>query len=135
MEWTGGCLCGDIRYRATEDPEWAGHCHCSMCRKQSGAAYLTGVQFAEEAFEWIQGTLVYYHGLKAARGFCARCGSNLTWEPTAGGFCVFAGSLDRAEDVQPSCHCYTSTKLPWVKLDDDLPQFPEGGPGASWNSV
>ncbi len=134
MEWTGGCLCGDIRFRITKDPEWAGHCHCSICRKQSGAPYTTGVQFAIEAFEWTKGEPVHFRDqVGADRGFCAHCGSSITWESPAGGFLVFVGGLDRAEDVHPDGHGYTSTMLPWVKLDDGLPQYAEGSPGLSWN--
>ena len=106
MEWTGGCLCGDIRYRITKDPEWAGHCHCSICRKQSGAPYTTGVQFAIEAFEWTKGEPVHfrdqvgadrgilralwqqhYLGIACWRfpcirwrpGSCGRCASRWSW--------------------------------------------------------
>ena len=135
MEWTGGCLCGDIRYRVTKNPESVAHCHCSLCRRQSGAAFTTGVFFAVEAFEWTKGKPTHFRDPVAAdRGFCARCGSPLTWEPSAGGFLVFVGSLDRAEDIHPDGHYYTSTMLPWIKLDDGLPQYPEGSTDKSWNS-
>ncbi len=32
MKWTSGRLCGQIRYRASVDPEWGAYCHCSICR-------------------------------------------------------------------------------------------------------
>ena len=31
MEWTAGCLCGSIRYRASDAPRWASYCHCGNC--------------------------------------------------------------------------------------------------------
>ena len=134
MDWTGGCLCGDIRFRVTNDPRWVGHCHCSLCRKQTGAAFTTGVEFTAEAFEWTKGKPVYFRDSMAVnRGFCARCGSSMTWEPSGGGLIVFAGCLDRAEDVHPNNHSWTSTMLPWVKLDDDLPQYLEGTTGMPWD--
>lgn len=124
MDWTGGCLCGDIHFRASKDPEWVGHCHCSICRRQTGTAFTTGVIFAEETFEWTRGKPVYFRDpVGVPRSFCRRCGSSMTWEPPKGGICVFAGSLDRAEDVRPTCHVYTSTMLPWMKLNDGLPQY------------
>ena len=52
MEWNGGCLCGEIRYRANVDPEWVAYCHCTMCRKQSGAPLTVSVLFPREAVEW-----------------------------------------------------------------------------------
>ena len=45
MEWTGGCLCGAVRYRASADPLRVVSCHCGMCRRTSGAAFLTFVHF------------------------------------------------------------------------------------------
>ena len=126
MEWTGGCLCGRVGYRVSEDPQWVGNCHCSLCRKQSGAPYTTCILFSQEAFEWTKEQPSYYRSSeKATRAFCEHCGSSLTWE-TPGAFTVFVGSLDRPEDVQPSSHCYTTTKLPWVQLDDNLPHHLQG---------
>jgi hypothetical protein len=134
MDWTGGCLCGDIRFRVTKDPVSVAHCHCSLCRKQTCAAFTTGVNFATEAFEWTKGKPDYFRDpVGVDRSFCARCGSSMTWEPTRGGICVFVGSLDRARDVHPTCHVYTSTMLPWVTLNDGLPQYPEGDP--DWYQV
>ncbi len=129
MDWTGGCLCGDIRFQASENPECVGHCHCSLCRRQTGTAFTTGVGFRAEAFEWTKGNPTYFHDpLGVVRSFCARCGSSMTWEPPDCGITVFIGSLDRAEDVRPTSHVYTSSMLPWLKIDDGLPQHYEGDP-------
>ena len=123
MEWTGGCLCGDVRYRASQDPEWVGSCHCTMCRKMSGAAFSTYAVFSRESFEWTKGAPAHYRSSEpTSRGFCARCGSTLSWEKTEK-FGVMVGSLDRPEDVQPEDHNCTGTWLPWLKMDDNLPRF------------
>ena len=131
MNWTGGCLCGDVRFRATKDPDGARHCHCTLCRRQTGAAFITGVRFAGESFEWTKGKPAYFRdSMEVDRSFCARCGSSMTWEPPGrDDITVWAGSLDRAEDVHPISHWCTSTMLPWLKLDDGLPQYLEGTTG------
>ena len=36
-EQTGGCLCGDIRFRLTGAPYEVDYCHCHSCRKHTGA--------------------------------------------------------------------------------------------------
>jgi hypothetical protein len=123
MQWTGGCLCGDVRYQVSQDPEWVGSCHCTMCRKISGTAFSTYAVFSRETFEWTKGVPALYRSSEpTTRGFCARCGSTLSWETTEI-FGVAVGSLDRPEDVQPECHTNTTTWLPWIKMDDDLPRL------------
>ena len=123
--YEGGCLCGAVHYRATEDPLWVMHCHCGMCRKMSGAAFFTSVGFAPETFAWTKGApTLYRSSAKATRGFCSRCGSVLTWEKP-GVFSVSLGSLDRPEVMRPQSHNWVTTRLPWPPLHDGLAQYPE----------
>jgi hypothetical protein len=49
MEWTGGCLCGAMRFRAQGEPLDVASCHCVNCRKMSGAAFATFVVFAPDS--------------------------------------------------------------------------------------
>ncbi len=126
LDWTGGCLCGAVRYRATAEPIRAVHCHCGMCRRESGAAFLTHVHFPIAAFAWTQGEPTRYQSsAEAGRGFCRRCGSTLTMHETVldDRVQVTLGSLDRPEGVRPQDHVWTESQLPWLKIDDDLPRF------------
>ena len=127
MEWTGGCLCGAVRYRATADPIRAVICHCDMCRKVSGAPLLSFVHFPVDAFTWVEGEPTRYRSSpEAERGFCAACGSTLTMHETVLGdrVQVSLGSLDRAEDIRPDDHVWTDSQLSWLRIEDDLPRFP-----------
>jgi len=75
----GGCLCGAVRYRATAAPVRGVICHCSMCRKHSGAPALAFIHFLVESFNWVKGEPTRYRSSAyAERGFCSRCGSTLT---------------------------------------------------------
>ncbi|KIY70177.1 DUF636-domain-containing protein, partial [Cylindrobasidium torrendii FP15055 ss-10] len=104
----GGCLCGDIRYKlnfaSTEEcakPYSAHLCHCSQCRKQSGALFLHFVViYPPSTIEWLTPTkpTEYASSEKAVRGFCATCGSSLYWK-SARYFEVVTGSID-AEYLQ-----------------------------------
>ena len=126
-EWTGGCLCGAVRYRATADPIRAVNCHCSMCRRFSGAAFLTHVHFPIGSFTWIGDEPTRHRSsAEAERGFCARCGSALTMHETVLGdrVQVTLGSLDQPESVRPDDHVWTENQVPWLRLDDGLPRFP-----------
>ena len=78
MEWTGGCLCGAVRYRAKTDPFWTGHCHCKMCQHWTGTAAFTGACFAPGQLEWTHGKPSYFQSSKNVQlSFCRTCGSSL----------------------------------------------------------
>jgi hypothetical protein len=131
MVWTGGCLCGEVRYRAEADPLRAVICHCGVCRKVSGSAFLSFVHFPAAAFTWIRGEPTRYRSSdEAERGFCPRCGSTLTMHESvlADRVLVALGSLDRPQDVTPDDHVWTESQLPWLRIDDDLPRFPKISP-------
>ena len=127
MDWTGGCLCGAVRFCATAEPTRALICHCGMCRRHSGAAFLSFVHFPVAAFTWTEGEPTRYRSsAEAERGFCTRCGSTLSMHETVleDFVQVTLGSLDRPQDVQPDDHVWTEDQLPWLKIEDDLPRFP-----------
>ncbi len=126
MVWTGGCLCGAVRYRATASPIRAVHCHCGMCRRVSGAAFLTFVHFPIASFTWTQGEPARHRSSpEAERGFCARCGSTLMMAETIleDRVQVTLGSLDRPQDVRADDHVCTEDQLPWLRIKDTLPRF------------
>ena len=103
------------------------NCHCGMCRRMSGAAFLTHVHFLIGAFTWTKGKPTRYRSSsEAERGFCDRCGSTLTMHETVlnDRVQVTLGSLDRPENVRPDDHVWTESQLAWLHIDDDLPRFP-----------
>ncbi len=134
MTWTGGCLCGAVRYQAEADPFRVAHCHCEFCRKVSGAAFLTFVAFKTEDFIWTAGEPARYRSSPGAeRAYCPRCGSTLgTFEDDLPDWTqVSLGSLDRPQDVKPIDHIFVDSQLGWLHMDDGLPKYsrfsPDGG--------
>ena len=126
MEWTGGCLCGAVRFRATADPIRVVSCHCGQCRRHSGAAFLTFVHFPVGGFEWL-GTAPtrFRSSADAERGFCPRYGSTLSMHEAVlpDRVQVTLGSLDHPDRVRPDDQVWTESQLPWLKIDDDRPRF------------
>ena len=128
--WTGGCLCGAIRYEVRGDPIYIGHCHCSRCRKSSGAAFLTAALFPKDSIQWTtQVPKLYPSSAGVDRGFCPDCGSSLTFQ-SPGRLLLLIGSLDRPEEIDMSDprrfeanHVFFSEKLPWFHIEDNLPRF------------
>jgi hypothetical protein len=127
MDWTGGCLCGAVRYLASADPLRVVSCHCATCRRVSGAAFMTFVHFPAGAFGWTSREPQRYRSsAEAERGFCPVCGSTLSMHEAvlADRVQVSLGSLDRPDLVRPDDHVWTSSQLPWLELVDDRPRFP-----------
>ncbi len=122
----GGCLCGAVRYRATAAPVRCVICHCSMCRRHSGAPALAFVHFPLQAFQWTRGEPARYRSSAGAeRGFCRDCGSTVSMHERVleDRVQIAVGSLDQAAHVQPDDHVWTQEQLPWLHIVDDLPKF------------
>jgi len=124
MEWTGGCLCGAIRYRATADPFWVGHCHCEMCQRWTGSVAFSGVFFMPGQFEWTRGEPRHFQSSQTVqRSFCPHCGSSLGFHRAGHWDGVTAGTLDVPEAVKPEAHMFAKNEHEWAKFDDGLPRY------------
>lgn len=123
---TGGCLCGAVRYEiaakgVTHQPA---HCHCSMCRRASGAVALTWLTCTPEAFAVTKGEMkIYQSSAEARRGFCGACGSPIAFLPgnPPVEIDVTLGSLDDQDSLPADRNIWTFSRLPWLKLDEHLP--------------
>ena len=137
--FTGGCLCGSVRFESKADPMLAAHCHCVDCRKSSGTGHCTHIVIPEDGFS-VSGELTFYDrpadsGNMVSRGFCPNCGSAVYSTNSAmQGVCFpRASSLDDPDVITPSMVVYASRAASWDHMDPDLPSFdtvPEGGPEA-----
>ena len=126
---TGGCFCGAIRYEAVGTPSQETNCHCSICRRTTGAPFVTWFSVPRTGFRFVQGAPARFRSSpKGTRTFCQRCGTQLTFQhDDAGGeIDVTTCSLDDPERVPPQDHTRASSRLGWVRLGDGLPEYPEG---------
>ncbi|ANC91397.1 GFA family protein [Azospirillum humicireducens] len=125
--WTGGCLCGGVRYAIDARPEPISVCHCAQCRRQhSHVGAYTGVPRA--ALRLLNDTTLmwYASSSRARRGFCAYCGAGLFWEaleqaPEDGEprITVTAGSLDDADGLRVERHIFVDHKGAYYDIGDD----------------
>lgn len=125
----GSCLCGAIRFRVPLPPLWVAHCHCSMCRRAQGAAFVTWFGVTGERFAFIgSGDRLRIHrsSPEATRSFCGRCGTPLFFESSRwpGELHVTLASLDPrvAATLVPQAHVYWSDRVPWCAVHDELPK-------------
>jgi hypothetical protein len=128
--FSGGCLCGAVRYESTVEPVVAGHCHCIDCRKSSGTGHCShlGVPAAGVT---VTGELRFYDapadsGNIVSRGFCPTCGAAIysTNSAMPGMLFVRASGLDDPEVFQPQMVVYTKRAPSWDTIGGGLPSFP-----------
>jgi len=126
-EREGGCLCGSVRFSITLPTTWCAHCHCSMCRRAHGAAFVTWFGIEEDRFEIIAGEplLVRFASSDHAwRGFCRRCGSTMFFAGTRwpGEIHVTLACLDGELDRAPASNTFYDARVPWVE-HEHLPKL------------
>ena len=110
--YTGGCLCGDVRFVASGPPYRVGICHCLDCRKHHGALFHSSAIFPQESVA-IEGETRDYAG----HFFCPRCGSSVFGQ-TGDEVEVNLGALDAPDQLMPTYEIWTVRREAW------LPPFP-----------
>jgi hypothetical protein len=131
--FTGGCVCGAVRYECTSRPIAMLNCHCRDCQQVAGGAYTPVVYVPRKAFRLIKGALRYYctpsaRGGENKRGFCPDCGSRLTGAESERGIGITASSLDDPSWFKPKMHLWVCDAQPWDVLDPNLPKFEQYPP-------
>ncbi|MEM6988198.1 MAG: GFA family protein [Pseudomonadota bacterium] len=122
----GSCLCGAVRYRVNGALGGVDHCHCSMCRRQHGAAFATYADCDVDAFSWIAGehnVAVYHAAGGGGWAFCRQCGSTLAGTDEGEVTSVALGTVEGDPGVRADCHIYTGSKAVWYDIEDNLPQY------------
>lgn len=115
----GQCLCGAIRFTAEDPPKWTSYCHCASCRRQTGAPVSAYAGFESATVQFTQGTPTYYVSSPGVRrGFCAQCGSTLTYEGDRwpGEVHLHIGAFDDPSTLAPAGHAFADERLPWLHL-------------------
>ncbi|MCK7593110.1 GFA family protein [Pseudomarimonas salicorniae] len=131
-EASGRCQCGAVGVRLTLPSKWVAHCHCTMCRRAHGAAFVTwlGMDSDRARIEDGKGQLRWYASSAGAeRGFCGRCGSPMFFRSQRWpaelhiARAVIDGKVDRA----PQAHVFWNTHVDWARPDpaDGLPRKAE----------
>ena len=78
---TGGCQCGRVRYAVAIDTDDAYLCHCRMCQRATGGVSIAFKSVARAGLTWTASAPEHYASSPIARrGFCAACGTPLTFE-------------------------------------------------------
>jgi hypothetical protein len=131
-KFSGGCLCGAVRYECNAEPLGMAICHCTHCQKVSGSAFSVNIVVPASSVTW-QGQSASYadtgeSGKPLSRKFCGNCGSSLATETEAlpGAIVIKAGTLDDKSWLKPNYHIWTRSAQPWVQIQSGATTFPKG---------
>jgi hypothetical protein len=117
---SGGCQCGAVRFAIDGALGRASICHCRMCQKAFGAFYAPLVSAPD--LRWTRGAPRHFQSSnRARRGFCADCGTPLTFEPDDGPVELAIGAFDDPSAVRPTVQLDLAARLPWLGDLDSLP--------------
>ncbi|OYV83771.1 MAG: hypothetical protein B7X04_02520 [Parcubacteria group bacterium 21-54-25] len=75
----GSCLCGAVTFEVNSPYHIMTHCHCSRCRKSTGAGHSTNIAANSESIRWLSGyesiTRFELPGSERfGKWFCSHCG-------------------------------------------------------------
>lgn len=123
--YAGGCLCGAVRYRLNARPFAVNACHCTDCKKLTGATNLLMILGSREGFS-SEGKVARYRkradsGREVDILRCTECGVRLWHEPLSSTALVFiaAGTLDDPSWAVPTSHIWVERASPGVSFQSD----------------
>lgn len=129
---TGHCQCGAVAYRVDAPPHDIYHCHCSMCRRCHGTVFATYALVPKDKLTILKGAdnLSTYDSSKGVhRQFCKTCGCQMfiTDEGKPELRWYMPGTADNhpGHEVADEKHIFVGSKLPWYRIQDNLPQYEE----------
>lgn len=127
----GGCQCDAVRYVITGEPVMAAICHCSTCRRATGAPAVAWAMFEKDQVQYTgREPKKFAASIGAQRGFCPDCGTPISFEAEymPGLIDLTVGSFDNPEAVKPTLHYWHSEHVSWSEFADTLPRYPEFPP-------
>lgn len=129
--FTGGCLCGAVRYACASDALALIYCHCKDCQRCTGGPFAAVAVVRSRDVTVLQGepgshTVTGEAGGRVFRKFCPSCGSPLFsgLEAAPKTLGVKVGSMDDSSRLKPTMHIWTDSKVPWLTIEDGLPRTP-----------
>ena len=128
---SGGCACGEVRYRLASEPMFVNCCHCTSCQTETGSAFVINALIESDRVETIQGAAEpVMTPSESGKGQqiwrCPSCHVAL-WSNYGGAKDIVrfvrVGTLDTPGEAPPGVHIFTRSKLPWVRLPQEVPAF------------
>jgi hypothetical protein len=122
---TGRCLCGAVAFEVADEFRYAANCHCSNCRRTTGAAFkpFAGIERGKLRLTRGENELLTFGDDDGSDIHCGKCGSLLYSVVRDGAYVhVAMGTLLDDPSIRPTMHIFVGSKAPWYTITDDLPQ-------------
>lgn len=124
---TGGCHCGAVRYEVTGEPLTHALCHCSDCRRHSGAPVVGWTMYLKNSLKLTKGNPKLYESSEhGRRQFCPTCGTGLFYtndEVLPGIVDIQSATYDDPEKIPARVQIQVAERLRWMESAHDLPSF------------
>jgi hypothetical protein len=122
----GECYCRAVRYEVVDAFSYALNCHCSDCRRATGAAFKPFAGIEGDRLRLVRGAdqRTIFGDDVTHDAHCARCGSLLYSRVRDGKWVhVAMGTLVDAPSIRPTAHIFVGSKAAWHEITDNLPQY------------
>ena len=125
----GHCSCGTVQLRVEDAFAYAFYCHCSRCRRRTGAACaaIGGIEIEQLQVISGEGHLRRLGDVPGNDGYVAVC-----WECCSPLYSVVRerryahvplGMLLDVPSRRPDHHIHVASKAAWHEISDGLPQY------------
>jgi len=130
MSREGGCACGKVRYRMNREPMFVHCCHCTICQRQTGSAFVINGLIETSQIE-TEGVAPEPISMPTESGRphdihrCPTCKVAVWSDYGRRPWLRFVriATLDQPHAIVPDVHIFTRSKVPWVRLPDDARVF------------
>lgn len=119
----GSCLCGSVKFEVKLDHLKIYQCHCSLCRKQTGAASSCGSVIDIEKFEWLLGEDNISKWVKETgftSHFCSTCGSSVPNKFRGNPFYWVPAGLMDSQNIEVVANIFVCEAAKWSQVSTSI---------------
>jgi hypothetical protein len=120
--YSGGCLCGTIRFEATGPAEKPHTCSCRFCQQHTVAPTAAWVEFPTERLQWTGAggkPSTWRSSDYSSRAFCPVCGSSIGAVDDEPVVALLIGGFDEPSDpdLAPQYHSFEDCRPGWLRVE------------------
>ncbi len=122
----GQCHCGAVSYEMPAETIHKALCHCSDCRRHSGAPAVAWGLVSKGDLKVEGQTKEYASSENGRRHFCPGCGTALFYTNDVifpGLIDVQIATLDDPDAIRPDAQIQVAERIGWMERAHELPQF------------